>query len=490
MMTNTVSGNKKSRKRRSSGYGSVEDTLERWKTYNDQLGHGEKDGVKGLQKVPAKGSKKGCMRGKGGPQNSDCKYRGVRQRIWGKWVAEIREPINGKHVGKKANRLWLGTFSTSLEAALAYDEAARAMYGSCARLNFPDYNVESVGSTSNESSLSNYDQKSPCGSAETSKSGELIEADKLKESFHESFEEKPNFSEVGILKGSEEKPNLSEVYVSDIKVEGPKEEPIGFVHQMNAKYSQRDFEEIGRESDQVFQLSGINDGRSSDTNEHEIHVKSEETTGEIEPARPENSTSCEFSCFNPRNGYLHDKLRDESCNPRNNSRHFTSVRTEMSFTKKQMEEVISEILELCSSNCSNETRFLSENEHHKPFNHVKVEKPEMPAEDIIQPCECYPWDKYIDDMKDERTSEVEALNFSAVGNSKLQDTDSRKRRNLSDLSQQLQTLNGHVHGDFDTIREADQEVGQDYSFLKPDYDFGLLEEQKLLDLWFPHRVSV
>ncbi|KAE8008080.1 hypothetical protein FH972_004627 [Carpinus fangiana] len=123
-----ASASKRKSRSRQDATLSVAKTLAKWEELNAQLESCNNE-IKSVRKAPRIGSKKGCMRGSGGPENSSCKYRGVRQRTWGTWVAEIREP--------KGKRLWLGSFKNAVDVALSYDKAAIAMHSSLACLNFP-----------------------------------------------------------------------------------------------------------------------------------------------------------------------------------------------------------------------------------------------------------------------------------------------------------------------------------------------------------------
>ncbi|XP_008799235.1 ethylene-responsive transcription factor CRF2-like [Phoenix dactylifera] len=72
--------------------------------------------------------------------NSSCtptrRYKGVRQRRWGKWAAEIRDPIRGV-------RLWLGTYDTAEAASDAYQAASRRLQEEKQRLLRPSVSENS-----------------------------------------------------------------------------------------------------------------------------------------------------------------------------------------------------------------------------------------------------------------------------------------------------------------------------------------------------------
>ncbi|QHO07993.1 Dehydration-responsive element-binding protein 2C [Arachis hypogaea] len=424
----------------------VESILEKWKEYNKQQQQliSEGDEVEVIHKVPAKGSRKGCMRGKGGPQNYDYKFRGVRQRIWGKWVAEIRKPINSKHVGEKANRLWLGTFSTALEAAFAYDEAARTMYGPGARLNFPHhYGIKSIGS--NGSSISTgFDQKSPSGTyVDILNSDNVAKVDWLEGNLGMGLEEQLKFSQANEL--------------LEMECEGGiLQEP--FKYGMTEK-------------------------------------------SEVENYKSSNELNCTNHCF----GYLHNMI------PNSNPKYeqFNNLKSEATIPTKDMEGVLAEILQFyrtCSemnnvqsqidqftykqyivSDCKNEAANIigdSKNHSMQRSNYLVTSGTFGSIANVSENEDLNINNTNKDStLQEKRNHENSECGCSSGQSRKCSDT------RCSDTSQQLQNLGGYLPEHLNNIQFADMEVGHDYSFLSPDYDFGLLEEKKLLDVCFSRRRS-
>lgn len=110
-------------------------------------------------------------------------------RKWGKWVAEIREP-------NKRSRIWLGSYSTPVAAARAYDIAVYYLRGPSARLNFPEL-LASDGGPDELSAASIRKKATEVGArvdAETSGTSEQYAPSPTSELKPCWFEEKPDLN--------------------------------------------------------------------------------------------------------------------------------------------------------------------------------------------------------------------------------------------------------------------------------------------------------